>query len=398
MNALELRQALVEQSGMRGLVTDAPGGDYSDKSGLSTNATYYLNSGLRWLNRRWGTRNTMQRYVTAIASGQFSVTVPRIDFPKRVDISDGTDRWRLQYKPFDWMRDTYAEPWENVDTGRPLYWTWGIPQRVRRSPAEDSFLRNSESTDWTYSSASWSDGSIVFAGAGSATQATWAEARQEFAITATYGAQATGANEVWVWRFDQPLAGNDAVYIVGHSTAAVDLVEAIEAGNTITSFVRPATTQWGVPFTFPVSLAEAPTSLSFEKATGTAETVSGIYFLPAENQEDTDDADTADTAEISNDRQMIFMPRSDATYTIQMFGDFNTADLVEDEDENWWTVRVPELVIRAARIQLEIDGHRNVSGLEAFQAQVEGELARMLAEDRHAYISAMTPTEACRNG
>lgn len=242
---LQCKQMLVEQSGMTGLVTDAEGADYTDKAGLLTNATYYINEGIKYLNQLYSMQGTKRRHVVDIASGTYQISVPYVDFIYRIDLVDEDGkRQNLQYQSLDFMRGYYNEPYGSLTAGQPWDWAWNV----------------------------------------------------------------TNAQ------------------------------------------------------------------------TG----VAGTY-------------DVADLA-VTNDRKILMLPPADRTYTIHIFGDFSTADLSSGSDTNWWTVNWPRHVVRAARIQLEIDGHRNISGYEAFRGVLEADIQLLLCNDRFAYIAGLSPEEAVQNG
>jgi hypothetical protein len=231
---VQLRQALVEQSGHTGLVVSAPDANYTDKVGLITNATYYLNAGMRWLNRRWASKGTFRKVTTTIAEGEYLLDVSNIIDVRRIDVIGASDeaRSQLRYLTFQEIRDYYQQPYADIEEGKPLCWSNNV-QAVADAPGTDN---------------------------------------------------------------------------------------------------------------------------------------------------------------------IILLPPADGTYTVDIFTDLKTADLSADADTNWWTVYNPELVVRAARIQLEMDGHRNVSGYKAFQEQVEEEVFRLAAEANFAYIAGYTPGNFVPNG
>ena len=234
MTLVQIRQTLVEQSGYRGLVTSAPTADYTDKAGLLTNGTYYINAGVKWLNRRWASKGTFRKVSTTITAGNYLLSVASIQNIKRIDVisSSMENRVALTYRDIHDLRDGYTAPYADLDNGTPASWSY----------------------------------------------------------------------------------------------------------NTVA-----ATTAAGTD-------------------------------------------------------NLILLPPADTTYTVEIFTDLTTPDLSAESDTNWWTIYHPELVVRAARIQLEMDGHRNISGVKAFQVQVEEEVYRMASEATYAYIAGYTPEGFTPNG
>lgn len=71
-----------------------------------------------------------------------------------------------------------------------------------------------------------------------------------------------------------------------------------------------------------------------------------IYFGPAEGYS-----------------TVLVAPPVDETYTISIWGRFFSKPLTEETDQNFWSVRYPELLIMAVQRQLEIDS-RNTEGVK----------------------------------
>ena len=66
-------------------------------------------------------------------------------------------------------------------------------------------------------------------------------------------------------------------------------------------------------------------------------------------------------------RGIMMFPPADQDYTLAIRAAFHSGKLVQDTDENFWTVAAPALLVRAARRQMEIDLHRNRSGVADFE-------------------------------
>lgn len=354
----ELRQALVEQSGHTGLVTDAEGADYSDKSGLLTNATYYLNSGLRWLNRLWGTPGQARFYETTLAQGDWALQVPNLRHARHVYIHDGTTRYRLLYRPLSWLKKMYDEPFDNVDEDRPRYWSRGDGMWETEPVDAVEHLTNGE---FDADLSGW-DGTLY-----------WEWNAGGYAVSLDTGISGLyqnvpGSLEGLVLSFDAVIPPAATLTVkTGVGVGAVTVATITATGSY--SYTLTASNIDGVLFT--------------------TTTTSGVQI---------DNVSLVTPAVEGVKADIITMPPADQDYTLKVYGDFRTTDLSADADDNWWTEQHPEFVIRAARIMLELDGHRNISGLEAFKGMCEEDVARLAAEHRFAYISGFTPEEAARYG
>lgn len=63
---------------------------------------------------------------------------------------------------------------------------------------------------------------------------------------------------------------------------------------------------------------------------------------------------------------LLFMPPSSESITMEVLGGAYAYEMREDSDVSWWSDRHPEILVRAARMQLEIDRHRNSTGVKDF--------------------------------
>jgi len=66
-------------------------------------------------------------------------------------------------------------------------------------------------------------------------------------------------------------------------------------------------------------------------------------------------------------RGIYFMPPADATFTMEVLGEFYSESLTEDDDLNYWTVHYPEVLVQAAVLCLE----RFYRNFEGYRVQVE---------------------------
>jgi len=378
LNHVQARRVLCEQSGYHELVTDFNAGTYSNNANLVSDATYYLNAGLRWLDQRWSNSGVHKRFQANLLPGQFRVAVPHVDFVTRIDTWDNVNtRTRLQQKDMAWLRDKYAsKEFKNVTAGQPLYFAQGFPSSA--DIWADPYFQNEpvfyagnltnpervakpfqshieDESEWT-----WAPGSLLFepdGQTGTISQYVYDQPAGEITIEIDATSSDSWAVSLFYWDGSSAVNG-ELVY----PTNGRVVVDRGEPWNTIVILVP------------------------YQDGDITVESIRVYTDLPATN--------------LPSLRVPWFtvMPPADQTYKLTVFGDFSVPPLVNDTDSNFWLQERPEYVIRAARLQLEIDGHRNISGVKAFQSQLEEELERMLAEDRFAEISALTPEEAVRNG
>lgn len=66
-------------------------------------------------------------------------------------------------------------------------------------------------------------------------------------------------------------------------------------------------------------------------------------------------------------RGIVIMPPADTTYTVEVLAAFYSLDLSADADVSFWSVNHPELLVRAARLMIETDLHRNRQGQDDFE-------------------------------
>lgn len=74
---------------------------------------------------------------------------------------------------------------------------------------------------------------------------------------------------------------------------------------------------------------------------------------------------------------ILIMPPPEAGSTLEVCAVWRQSDLVNDTDKTYWTVEAPELLTRAARWQIEIDLHRNRTGIADYEAALGGDLRRL---------------------
>jgi len=394
LNHVQARRVLCEQSGYHELVTDFNGGDYSNNSALISNATYYLNAGQRWIDQRWSNQQVRKRFVTTIPTGAWSVSIPLLDYVERVDIWDGDDRYRLAQKTEAELRDMYSEDlFGNVTQARPKYYAEathyevellqnpdfdsspviidfpadglaGLLTQIQQSPGAWIAMGGEQSGDGSAIPWSWANGELSVSNYGAGDSPVVAQyvgevAAGDVTVTVELGGDGEGSVSIWIRSVD---GTTSEFQTLSHVTTLTHTFEDLGA--------------WSI--------------IQVINTGGDNTVISGVSVT----------AESVEANPLPSIRVPWFvtMPPADKTYLLHVFGDFRMESLIDDADTNYWLQAYPEHVIRAARLQLEMDGHRNISGVKAFKSMLEDDLERMLAEDRFAFISGLTPEEAVRNG
>lgn len=366
MTRIQLAQALCELSGVRDLVEDYEGGDFSDKTGIITPASYWINAGIRLLDHRWALSGTKKRTSVSLSQGQVYFEVPGVEFIERIETfdSDGI-RHVLRQIPHDELRNMYEDPLEDVTADLPTYWCRAYGQRQAVEFPNGDFSEGLG--DWVIQA-----GSPTVSGGVLMLDSNWA-------------------------------SPNDIIYqrIPGGVPEGVDVSITVDALTTGASVAIGVGT-WNTSFA-DITLVTASSSTGVGTVSFTPTGAWDVIIIAIAS-------DTSATAEISNvaivseDETPTFntpwfisMPPADQSYTLTVFGNFGQ-ELTTDTSVNWWSINKPDWVIEAARAKLELDRHRNVSGMTAFLGHIEAELERMVAQDRFSYISGLTPKEACIDG
>jgi len=90
---------------------------------------------------------------------------------------------------------------------------------------------------------------------------------------------------------------------------------------------------------------------------GNTDTGEVAYYAVYAQRTFTSDTETTPTGK----RGIMVMPPTDTAITIDIFGKFKSATLSVDADVNFWTILHPEVLIKAANYELEIE-YRNTEG------------------------------------
>jgi len=116
---LEIRTALVQQSGHYELVVDADGADFSDNG-----ADFHINAGQRWLSNNFEYKKGAAWLYQIPSSGESLITFSNARYVREVWIaSTAAGRTQLEKKTHGWIRENYADvPLSTLTGGTPLYW------------------------------------------------------------------------------------------------------------------------------------------------------------------------------------------------------------------------------------------------------------------------------------
>lgn len=103
-----------------------------------------------------------------------------------------------------------------------------------------------------------------------------------------------------------------------------------------------------------------------------------LYFAPAIlRTEDSTDKDVLGSffnyIVASDDpyRGMVILPPPDEAVVVSILGQFYSAELSDDTDENFWSIMHSSLLILASLYQLEVLGHRNTQGSKDYLEAID---------------------------
>ena len=74
---------------------------------------------------------------------------------------------------------------------------------------------------------------------------------------------------------------------------------------------------------------------------------------------------------------IIVMPPADGDYTLKIICQWYCPELTSDEDVSFWSVERPQMLVRAARMKMEMDLHRNSTGKADFQRDLLEDLQKI---------------------
>jgi hypothetical protein len=122
MNLLEVRQQFRTLSGRFDLV-----GSLGEDQG----ANFFLNSGMKWLDRKIIHKKSAGRFFKVVSAGDYFATFKYCQSIKEVWMGTTTTRTQLTKKTIEDFRISYPEPWNLIDEDTPLYYT---PAYLRAVP------------------------------------------------------------------------------------------------------------------------------------------------------------------------------------------------------------------------------------------------------------------------
>jgi len=97
-------------------------------------ADYYINAGMRFLDRRFFTHKSVGHIYEEIAADAFYVTFQNCISINEVWCTDDEDRWKLAKYSLKKIKESYSTVRSDIDTGAPLYYS---PINVRAVDGTD---------------------------------------------------------------------------------------------------------------------------------------------------------------------------------------------------------------------------------------------------------------------
>lgn len=109
--------------------------DLVDLGGNDTGAGFYINAGVRHLDRTTTFQKTPARYFKVIPAGTYLVTFPSCRSILEVWLANSTGRWAAGRQELQEVRLDFASPWSSIQRGIP---TTYVPTVLRPFPEEMS--------------------------------------------------------------------------------------------------------------------------------------------------------------------------------------------------------------------------------------------------------------------
>jgi hypothetical protein len=126
MNLKDIRTKLVQISGRYDLVVDSTGW-------VDNGANFYINAGLKLIDRLVDTYKSYSRYYATIASGDYYVVIPNCRSVLKIWVSDDEERWELEKVDPTAFREYFYQPMSLEDSGEPTTFSIGY---LRTQPEE----------------------------------------------------------------------------------------------------------------------------------------------------------------------------------------------------------------------------------------------------------------------
>lgn len=118
MNLLGIRQKVVNLSGRFDLASTSV-----DEWDTDDGADFFINAGMRFLDRRYYHLKTVGRRFDEVAANSWYLTFANCRAITQVWINDDEERWQLTKYDYETIRVNYPGLVSETDTGTPLYYT-----------------------------------------------------------------------------------------------------------------------------------------------------------------------------------------------------------------------------------------------------------------------------------
>lgn len=348
MTRLDIVKTFIKLSGRYDLVQDRT--SYVSSSPLGVD--YFIKAGSRWLDRNSDRRVKGRWYKKDISSGDITLRMKDVRSFKEVWAANSSTRYMLAKKPLEWMRDQYPEPLSSLSRGEPLYWS-PVPislapslshltggENILLSPSFDSAYGWEMTGDWTIDTA---NGQAVNVGlAGDLYQdIPHLVPGESYTLTVKIGS--VPSNPL------TPYLGGTA-----GTAFSLDTTQTIVAGSSDTLLKIYAPTSAGV------TLESVSLTIQGDRYTD-------IFSYDASEIMFREHGDSEEYAGI------LFYPPADGVYTISVLANFYEKALVNDTDKNFWSINYPNLLVRAALLELE-KTYRNTEGVSDYERPLREDL------------------------
>jgi hypothetical protein len=118
MDLLGIRQQFIRTSGRLDLVTTE-----SDDYDVDNGSDFFINSGVRFLDRKYLTAKTRASIFEELAIGSWYFTFPNCSYVEEVWCNDTAGRWKLTKYPYQTIKENYSEPVSESESGPPQFYS-----------------------------------------------------------------------------------------------------------------------------------------------------------------------------------------------------------------------------------------------------------------------------------
>jgi len=336
----EIVTHFVELSGRYDLVTDAMASNYANASPIG--ADFFVNSAVRWLENKVNRRKEFLWEKVDIAVGQVLQTIRNVKSFKEVWIMNVDGRTILVKKSVGWLRENYGAA-SGVTDDKPKYWA---PVPVGFSSNQRQFGPNLVANGHFYTDLDWltTGGWGITSGRATITEAA-ASILSQTVLSVVIGQ---------TYKLEYTISGITA----GNITPAVGTVNGSvrSVNGTFVENIIPTAVS-GFTFTASSNFLGNIDNISLKEVFST-----GVTDFSFDN-DDSVFGDTFDTGAI------MWMPPTDAVYTLSILAQFYERELINATDVNFWSSQFPETLIQAAMLMLE-RFYRNTEGVRDHQAAI----------------------------